>query len=188
MPTWGNIGESKSGNHCQIKFERLQIMNNKTTVSVLFVCMGNICRSPTAEGVFRHKVTAAGLEDRIQVDSAGTIAYHIGHPPDPRAQNAALKRGIDLSSQQARKVSSGDFEVFDYVIAMDSDNHDELQAICPPGYEDRLHMFLKFATNSNETDVPDPYYGGGRGFETVLDLVEEAADGLLKHIKDNDPV
>jgi protein-tyrosine phosphatase len=163
-------------------------MSKKPAVSVLFVCMGNICRSPTAEGVFRHKVRAAGLEDQIRIDSAGTIAYHIGHPPDPRAQKAALKRGIDLSAQQARKVSSGDFEMFDYVIAMDSDNHEDLQAICAPGYEDRLHMFLKFATRSNITDVPDPYYGGGRGFETVLDLVEEAADGLLRHIKDKEPL
>jgi protein-tyrosine phosphatase len=145
--------------------------------------MGNICRSPTAEGVFRHKVIAAGLEDKIHIDSAGTIAYHIGHPPDPRAQKAALKRGIDLSSQQARKVSADDFEAFDFVIAMDSDNHYELEVICPQGYEDRLHMFMKFAQNSRETDVPDPYYGGGNGFEIVLDLVEDAAEGLLLHLK-----
>jgi len=150
--------------------------------------MGNICRSPTAEGVFRHKVIAAGLEDRIQIDSAGTIAYHIGHPPDPRAQKAALKRGIDLSSQRARRVTSSDFEAFDFVIAMDSDNRYELEAICPPGYEDRLHMFLKFAQSSGETDVPDPYYGGGYGFDTVLDLVDEAAEGLLQHLKSKDLV
>ena len=146
--------------------------------------MGNICRSPTAEGVFRHKVTNSGLQDQIHIDSAGTIAYHVGHPPDQRAQKAASKRGFDLSDQRARKVTSKDFEVFDLVIAMDSDNHYELEAICPAGYEDRLHMFLKFAQNSNETDVPDPYYGGGRGFETVLDLIEDASEGLLKHIKE----
>ena len=163
-------------------------MRNKPTLSVLFVCMGNICRSPTAEGVFRHKVMAAGLEDRIHIDSAGTIAYHVGHPPDPRAQKAALKRGIDLSSQQARKVTADDFEAFDFVIAMDSDNHYELEVICPPGYEDRLHMFMKFAQNSRETDLPDPYYGGGNGFEIVLNLVEDAAEGLLQHLKSKDLV
>lgn len=159
-------------------------MSDNPTVSVLFVCMGNICRSPTAEGVFRHKVVDAGLEDKIHIDSAGTIAYHIGHPPDQRAQKAALKRGIDLSTQRARKVTSDDFEEFDFVIAMDSDNHYELEAICPSGHEDRLHMFLKFAQNRSETDVPDPYYGGGNGFETVLNLIEDASDGLLKHLQE----
>lgn len=152
-------------------------------VKVLFVCMGNICRSPTAEGVFRHKVSEAGLEDQIHIDSAGTIAYHEGHPPDSRAQKAALKRGVDLSSQRARRVSGEDFEDFDLVIAMDSDNHYELEMICPPGYEDRLHMFLKFAQNTRETEVPDPYYGGSGGFETVLDLIEDASEGLLHHLK-----
>lgn len=153
-------------------------------VKILFVCMGNICRSPTAEGVFRQKVIEAGIEDRVEIDSAGTLAYHVGHPPDQRAQKAALRRGIDLSSQRARKVTSQDFEAFDFVIAMDSDNHYELEAICPSGHEDRLHMFLKFAENSAETDVPDPYYGGGNGFEVVLDLIEDASEGLLKHLKD----
>jgi len=157
-------------------------------VKILFVCMGNICRSPTAEGVFRHKVVDAGLEDRIHIDSAGTIAYHIGHPPDPRAQKAALKRGIDLSTQRARKVTSADFEEFDFVIAMDSDNHYELEAICPAEHENRLHMFLKFAHNSRETDVPDPYYGGGNGFETVLDLIDDASEGLLEHLTRKDLV
>jgi protein-tyrosine phosphatase len=152
-------------------------------VKILFVCMGNICRSPTAEGVFRHKVSESGLEDAIHIDSAGTIAYHVGHPPDQRAQKAALKRGIDLSSQHARKVTSNDFLEYDFVIAMDSDNHYELEAICPSGHEDRLHMFLKFAQNSDETDVPDPYYGGSNGFELVLDLIEDAADGLLEHLQ-----
>ena len=160
-------------------------MKNKPDVSVLFVCMGNICRSPTAEGVFRHKVAEAGLEDKIRIDSAGTIAYHVGHPPDLRAQKAALKRGIDLSSQQARRVTSSDFEKFDFVIAMDSDNHIDLDELCPPGYESRLHMFMKFTGKNDITDVPDPYYGGGRGFETVLDLVEEASEGLLQHLKNS---
>ena len=162
-------------------------MSAKPAVSILFVCMGNICRSPTAEGVFRRKVSDAGLEDTIHIDSAGTIAYHVGHPPDPRAQEAAMKRGFDLSAQRARKVTSNDFEAFDYVIAMDRDNHYELEVICPPGYENRLHMFLKFAQNSNAIDVPDPYYGGSGGFETVLDLVEDAAEGLLQHLKKQMP-
>lgn len=158
-------------------------MSNKPAISVLFVCMGNICRSPTAEGVFRHKVRQAGLEDRIHIDSAGTIAYHEGHPPDLRAQKAAEKRGIDLSSQRARKVSQTDFEAFDFVIAMDSDNHFDLDEICPPGYQNRLHMFMEFARNTDVTDVPDPYYGGTRGFDIVLDLVEDAAEGLLQHLR-----
>ena len=143
--------------------------------------MGNICRSPTAEGVFRHKVEQASLEHKISIDSAGTHAYHVGNPPDTRAQNAALKRDIDLSSQNARRVSSDDFAEFDYIVAMDESNKEDLLAICPAGYEHRIHLFLNFA-DSNETEVPDPYYGQGRGFEIVLNLVEDASDGLLKHI------
>jgi low molecular weight protein-tyrosine phosphatase len=152
-------------------------------VKILFVCMGNICRSPTAEGVFRHKVVAAGLENRIHIDSAGTHAYHIGQPPDLRAQNTARNRGIDLSDQRARRVTANDFEHFDYVIAMDSDNESDLQAICPTGYEHRIRRFMTFAPDSRVTDVPDPYYGGSNGFEKVLDLVENAADGLLDHLR-----
>ena len=151
-------------------------------INVLFVCMGNICRSPTAEGVFQHKVEEANLIHEISIDSAGTHAYHVGNPPDGRAQCAALKRNFDLSSQRARRVSVDDFLEFDYVIAMDRDNEEDLLAICPEGYEDRVHLFLKFA-KCKETDVPDPYYGQGRGFEIVLNLVEEASAGLLKHIK-----
>ena len=153
-------------------------------VKVLFVCMGNICRSPTAEGVFQHKVAEADMHDRIAIDSAGTHAYHVGNPPDPRAQEAARKRNIDLSGQRARRVSPEDFEVFDYVIAMDESNRDDLLSICPTGFEDRVHLFLNFS-ESEQTDVPDPYYGQGRGFEIVLNLVEDAADGLLAHIKEN---
>ncbi len=150
-------------------------------IKVLFVCMGNICRSPTAEGVFRHKVETAGLQQKIFIDSAGTHAYHVGNPPDERAQSAALKRSIDLSSQRARQVRSDDFSAFDYVIAMDKSNMSDLLSICPAGYEDRVHLFLNFA-NSNEAEVPDPYYGQGQGFETVLNLVEDASEGLLSRI------
>lgn len=153
-------------------------------IKVLFVCMGNICRSPTAEGVFRHKVEQLSLENKISIDSAGTHAYHVGSPPDTRAQNAALKRDIDLSSQCARRVSSDDFSEFDYIVAMDESNKDDLLSICPAGYENRVHLFLDFA-DSNETEVPDPYYGQGRGFEIVLNLVEDASDGLLRHIDVN---
>jgi protein-tyrosine phosphatase len=145
--------------------------------------MGNICRSPTAEGVFRHKISEHGLEDKVHIDSAGTHAYHVGNPPDNRAQSAALKRGFDLSAQRARKVSSEDFEHFDYVIAMDSDNQYDLMAICPAGHEDRLHLFLNFSENYEQDEVPDPYYGGGKGFEIVLDLIEDASEGLIEHLK-----
>ena len=152
-------------------------------VKVLFICMGNICRSPTAEGVFRHKVEQENLESQISIDSAGTHAYHVGNPPDGRAQDAALKRNIDLSKQRARRVEVEDFSTFDYVIAMDESNKEDLLSICPTDYEDRVHLFLDFA-NSEETEVPDPYYGQGHGFENVLNLVEDASNGLLKHIKE----
>lgn len=152
-------------------------------IKVLFVCMGNICRSPSAEGVFRDKVSAAGLSDRIYIDSAGTHAYHVGNPPDPRSQDAAIKRDYNLSSQRARKVDVSDFDDFDYVIAMDMSNQDDLQAICPTGLENKIHLFLKFSDNSNVKEVPDPYYGAGNGFEIVLDLIEDAADGLIAHLQ-----
>lgn len=153
-------------------------------IKVLFVCMGNICRSPTAEGVFRHKVEQKNLQEQISIDSAGTHAYHVGNPPDQRAQDAALKRDINLSQQRARRVSADDFSEFDYVIAMDESNLDDLLSICPAGYEDRLHLFLAFSDSENK-EVPDPYYGQGRGFEIVLNLVEDASEGLLKHIREN---
>ena len=144
--------------------------------------MGNICRSPTAEGVFRHKVNQAALDTQISIDSAGTHAYHVGNPPDNRAQNAALKRLVDLSDQRARRVNVDDFTEFDYVIAMDESNRSDLLAICPAEHVDRIHLFLDFST-CEATEVPDPYYGQGRGFEIVLNLVEDASDGLLKHIQ-----
>lgn len=154
-------------------------------IKVLFVCMGNICRSPTAEGVFRHKIKEAGLDNHIHIDSAGTHAYHVGEPPDGRAQKAAMKRSVDLSKQRARRVKSQDFEEFDYVIAMDMNNEADMQSVCPEGLEEKIHLFLKFASNTNTVEVPDPYYGGGNGFEIVLDLVEDAADGLIAHLQKN---
>jgi protein-tyrosine phosphatase len=157
--------------------------NSAVKTKVLFVCMGNICRSPTAEGVFRHKIEMAGMNDRVEIDSAGTHAYHVGEPPDQRAQAAALQRGFDLSSQRARRVRASDFTEFDYVLAMDRPNLDDLLAICPDDCQDRVQLFLNFAEQSPTREVPDPYYGGGNGFETVLDLVEAASEGLLVHIQ-----
>jgi protein-tyrosine phosphatase len=152
-------------------------------VKVLFVCMGNICRSPTAEGVFRHIVNQSGLQDHIQIDSAGTHAYHVGEPPDSRAQQAARRRQFDLSQQRARKVRGDDFHHFDYVLAMDHSNYRELEMICPPGQQQKLSLFLQFASAFDEQEVPDPYYGGDQGFEHVLDLVEDASRGLLAAIR-----
>jgi protein-tyrosine phosphatase len=144
--------------------------------------MGNICRSPTAEGVFRHLVKQQGLEEHIHIDSAGTHAYHVGEQPDTRAQQTARSRGIDLSSQRARKVRHDDFEKFDYVLAMDNDNHTILAGMCPSDREECLSLFLDYAQGRNETEVPDPYYGGPQGFEHVFDLVEDASMGLIEDI------
>jgi len=152
-------------------------------VKVLFVCMGNICRSPTAEGVFRHFVQQASLQHQIEADSAGTHDYHIGHPPDQRAQAAALQRGYDLSPLRARQVSREDFRVFDYVLAMDRENLRVLQRLRPPQVDRNPLLFLEFSSAGKVEDVPDPYYGGPQGFEHVLDLVEDAAQGLLRHIR-----
>lgn len=151
---------------------------NKT--SVLFVCMGNICRSPTAEGVFRDLVKRAGLDDRVvRIDSAGTHSYHIGKSPDTRASAAASRRGYDLSALRGRQVNSQDFLVFDYILAMDEDNLANLKRICPAGHEHKVHLFLEYSRNFSEREVPDPYYGGAQGFEHVLDMVEDASRGLL---------
>ena len=152
-------------------------------IRVLFCCMGNICRSPTAHGVFEGMVEKAGLSDRIEVDSAGTHAYHIGEPPDLRSQATAKQRGYDLSQQRARKAVSNDFLEFDYVLAMDADNHANLSAICPAGYEERLSLLLEFASDIDHREVPDPYYGGPQGFERVFDMVEAASEGLLAEIR-----
>ncbi len=152
-------------------------------VKVLMVCLGNICRSPTAEGVFTHVVNKAGLSDKIHIDSAGTHAYHVGEPPDERAQLHAKKRGIDLSQQRARRVNAEDFAVYDFILAMDHENLRNLQAMCPPDARHKVQLFLDFAPGRQESQVPDPYYGGAQGFEFVLDLVEEASQGLLSHIQ-----
>lgn len=152
---------------------------------VLFVCMGNICRSPTAEGVFRHLVESRNLDDQIFVDSAGTHAYHIGEQPDRRSQQVALQRGIDMSSQRGRKVKETDFDDFDYVLAMDQSNYNDLKHLASPAGRKKLHLFMDFAQDWSETEVPDPYYGGSDGFERVFDMVEAASEGLLEDILKN---
>lgn len=152
-------------------------------INVIFVCMGNICRSPTAHGVFEALVKQAGLADIIEVDSAGTHAYHVGEPPDHRAQGTALSRGYDLSDQRARRAEPEDFIKFDYILAMDKDNYSNLSAICPDGMQDKLYLFMDFAPGRTPREVPDPYYGGPGGFERVFDMVEIAAQGLLNEIR-----
>ena len=150
---------------------------------VLFVCMGNICRSPSAEAVFRQIVEQNRLADVISIDSAGTHAYHIGETPDSRSQIAAQQRGIDMSLQRARKVHSTDFEQFDYILAMDHSNYYDLMHLAKTeSQRQKIALFMDFAEAWQETEVPDPYYGGGRGFEQVLDQVEAASQGLLQTI------
>lgn len=145
--------------------------------------MGNICRSPTAQGVFEFLVEEASLGEHIDIDSAGTHAYHIGEKPDQRATQAAAGRGIDLSRQRARRVEAADFARFDYVLAMDSSNFDDLAAICPQQHQDKIHLFLEFAEDLSQREVPDPYYGGNHGFERVLDLIEMGARALLEDVR-----
>ena len=153
------------------------------TYSVLFVCMGNICRSPTADGVFRQKVLDHGLGHAVRVDSAGTHNYHPGSPPDERSQKAAFKRGYDLSALRARQVQDADFETFDLILAMDNDNLALLQDDCPPRHRHKLRRLTEFCQTLSSPVVPDPYYGGAGGFEHVLDLVEDACEGLLAHVR-----
>jgi protein-tyrosine phosphatase len=152
-------------------------------VKVLFVCMGNICRSPMAEGVFRDLVAREGLAELIETDSAGTHRYHIGEPPDARAQEAISRRGIDISDLRGRAVDPADFAGFDYVLAMDAANFDMLEAMSGEAGTGRLRMLLDFASQHGETEVPDPYYGAFDGFEYALDLIEDAAAGLLADIR-----
>ena len=154
-----------------------------STIKVLFVCMGNICRSPTAEGVFTKLVKEKKLEHRFKIDSAGTHAYHIGEAPDLRSQRAAQERGVQMSHLRARKVIMGDFEDFDYLLAMDDDNYSILINACPEHHRHKIRYFLDFAPDLKQREVPDPYYGGQYGFERVLDMVEAASEGFLTHLK-----
>ncbi len=153
-------------------------------IKVLLVCLGNICRSPTADGVFQKLVFDAGLSKRIEVDSAGTAGWHQGRAADPRTVAAALKRGFDLSALRARQVLKSDFNDFDYILAMDSNNLQDLKDIVSANFKGHLGLFLEFGSQKKYTEVPDPYHGGEEGFELVLDLVEDAAKGLLLHIRD----
>lgn len=154
-------------------------------ISVLFVCMGNICRSPTAHGVFRHKVKSLGLHDFVTVNSAGTHNYHPGSPPDERSQKHATKRGYDLSDLRARQIRKSDFETFDHILVMDWDNLSLVQEKCPPQHQKKVRRFTEFCQEFDSPVVPDPYYGEAQGFEHVLDLIEDASDGLLRQLKNS---
>lgn len=153
-------------------------------IKVLFVCMGNICRSPTAEGVFRRKLQEKQLEDKADVASAGTHGYHVGEAPDLRTQRAAARRGYDLSSIRARKIAPQDIDYFDLILAMDRNSLEALHLVCPAERRDRLGLFMDYSKNFDDNEVPDPYYGLGQGFDLVLDMVEDATDGLVELVKE----
>ena len=152
-------------------------------IKVLFVCMGNICRSPTAEGVFTHLVYSQKIAPLFQIDSAGTHAYHIGDAPDLRSQKTALNRGIDISHLRGRKVIFGDFDDFDFILAMDDANHSILMNACPTQHQHKISHFLSFAPQLKTREVPDPYYGGAQGFDRVFDMIEAASEGFLNHLR-----
>ncbi|MBK5936860.1 MAG: low molecular weight phosphotyrosine protein phosphatase [Halorhodospira halophila] len=154
-------------------------------MKILLVCMGNICRSPTAEGVLRQRLREEGLDHHVDLDSAGTHDFHVGKGPDQRAQEAARRRGVDISDLRARQVERYDFQEHDLILAMDEANLGILQADCPPKHKHKLGLFLDYARTRSEREVPDPYYGGERGFEHVLDLIQDAADGLIDEVRRN---
>lgn len=153
-------------------------------IRVLMVCTGNICRSPTAEGVLRRKLADGGLQDQVEVASAGTVDYHAGSPPDHRAQQSALRRGYDLSRQRARQLRADDFELFDLVVAMDTDHVERMVELCPGPLSSRIRLLMDFSPRRQRgMSVPDPYYGAPAGFERVLDLIEEACEGLMGDLR-----
>jgi protein-tyrosine phosphatase len=154
-------------------------------MKILFVCFGNICRSPTAEIVFREILARETSDLGIEVDSAGTSGYHVGNPPDSRTREAALRRGYDMSALRARVVEPQDFRLFDMILAMDRQNLEALHEKAPAAARSRIRLFLEFAPETDVLEVPDPYYGGANGFEEVLDLIEAAARGLLQHVREN---
>lgn len=154
------------------------------SVAICFVCLGNICRSPTAEGVMRHQVAAAGLDGAIEIDSAGTGDWHVGEAPDARAQQAARARGYDLSALRARQIGDADFERFDLVLAMDGANLAALRKRCPPQYRGKVRLLMEFAGDGSAGDIADPYFGGACGFEQVLDQCEAACRGLLDSLRE----
>jgi protein-tyrosine phosphatase len=153
-------------------------------MKVLFVCMGNICRSPTAEAVFRHMVEQGPLKGKVDIDSAGTHGYHEGSPPDPRAIAHAQKRGYDLTPLRAREVSPSDFDRFDYVIAMDETNRRHLRSMCPTRLQDKIELLMDYGGEEDDYEVPDPYHGKPQDFETALDLIEAGCEGLHEYIAD----
>ena len=148
-------------------------------MNILFVCTGNICRSPTGEAVLRRMAHAAGLGDAVTIDSCGTHAYHVGQPPDARAREAGEQRGYDFSSQRARQVSTADFDRFDLILAMDGGHFDRLQRAAPARHGNRIRRFLDFAPDIGRRDVPDPYYGGSEDYELALDLIEAGCRGVV---------
>ena len=150
---------------------------------VLLVCMGNICRSPTAEGVLRFFIKTNNLGDKVEVDSAGTHGYHVGEAPDGRTQRAAAIRGYNLSQLRARKVARQDLDYFDLILAMDKTNLDNLQRMATPDQQKKLKLFMEYSRNYDDDEVPDPYYGLGHGFDLVLDMVEDASQGLIDEMK-----
>jgi protein-tyrosine phosphatase len=152
-------------------------------IRILMVCLGNICRSPLAQGVMEQRVRRVGLAHRVTVDSAGTQGYHLGEYPDSRAVELAARRGYDISGQRARRIRDGDFQSFDYILAMDRDNLQELIARCPKAESRRIKLLMDFAPGPDGREVPDPYYGGEGEFERALDLIEAAVDGLVLEVK-----
>lgn len=156
---------------------------SQETIGVLFVCSGNICRSPTAEGVFRAMAEQAGLASRLDIDSAGIGGWHAGEAPDRRAQETTLARGIDIGAQRARQVTAADFDRFHYLVGMDRSHRRALLKLAPNGRADRVRLFMDFAPQMATRDVPDPYYGALGGFEHVFGLIEAGADGLVREIR-----
>lgn len=157
-------------------------------IKILFVCLGNICRSPTAEGVFRHKLNQAGIRDgylgNIFIDSAGTGAWHVGSPPDKRSREMALKYGVSLEDLRARKITRQDFNDYDYILGMDQENVRNMKAICPPDQKHKISLLMEYAENCpGITEVPDPYSGGLEGFDRVFDIIDRGSEGFLKYIQ-----
>ena len=173
------------GNIPSLCINAVRLSYNNDMLRVLFVCMGNICRSPSAEGVFLKLVADSGLSRRVEVRSAGTHDYHVGGPSDPRSHEAASRRGVHLSHHRAQQVQAEDFKRYDYILAMDRVNMERLLQLCPAEHAHKVRLFLEFADASPDEEVPDPYYGGPNGFEHVLNLIELASGGLLADIRQN---